>query len=552
MKEITQRALKCSASCSEFGAKLYQPRMAVETRAVSTVVSQNPQEQKLILVKVEENLSWGQKFKQNGRTHSCQELFRQKFRKFSYQETPGPREALGRLQELCHQWLMPELHTKEQILELLVLEQFLSILPEELQIWVQQHSPKSGEEAVTLLEDLEREFDDPGQQGAAVPWKDLTCLGASQELTDIQLQPLKTQLKPWEPCLSPKSDCENTESATKNIPGEKAPGLPQETSFGGVSEQDSNVEWQQGSTTAGKFRVPPSQGDGLSQVIFTHKSLGKRDHHEPQRRLVLSTSSIACQKAPEERPYRCDACGHSFKQHSSLTQHQRIHTGEKPYKCNQCGKAFSLRSYLIIHQRIHSGEKAYECSECGKAFNQSSALIRHRKIHTGEKACRCNECGKAFSQSSYLIIHQRIHTGEKPYQCNECGKTFSQSSKLIRHQRIHTGERPYECNECGKAFRQSSELITHQRIHSGEKPYECSECGKAFSLSSNLIRHQRIHSGEEPYQCTECGKTFKRSSALVQHQRIHSGDEAYICNECGKAFRHRSVLMRHQRVHTVK
>ncbi|KAI5279153.1 hypothetical protein MUG91_G127n3 [Manis pentadactyla] len=261
-EEITQRALKYSASCSELRAKLYQPRMAVETRAVSTVVPQNPQEQKLILVKVEENLSWGQKFKQNGRTHSCQELFRQKFRKFSYQETPGPREALGRLQELCHQWLMPELHTKEQILELLVLEQFLSILPEELQIWVQQHSPKSGEEAVTLLEDLEREFDDPGQQGAAVPWKDLTCLGVSQELTDIQLQPLKTQLKPWEPCLSPKSDCENSESATKNIPGEKAPGLPQETSFGGVSEQDSNVEWQQGSTTAGKFGQYPAAASG--------------------------------------------------------------------------------------------------------------------------------------------------------------------------------------------------------------------------------------------------------------------------------------------------
>ncbi|XP_055994207.1 zinc finger protein 397 [Sorex fumeus] len=531
--------------------------MAVESRAISTLVPRNHQE--LILVKVEESLSWGQKSRKNGSNQSCQELFRQQFRKFCYQETPGPREALGRLQELCYQWLMPEVHSKEQILELLVLEQFLSILPEELQIWVQQHSPQSGEEAVTLLEDLEREFDDPGQQvpaspqGPAVPWKDLTCLGTSPKLTNIQLQPLKTQLKPWKPCLSPQSDSETSESAAKDLPREKSQRIPQEPSFGGVSEHESSLDWQQGSTTGGKL-TQPSQGGSFSQVIFTHNSLGDSVQHSgPQRSLILSANALMYQKVPtDERPYKCDVCGHRFKQHSSLTQHQRIHTGEKPYKCNQCGKAFSLRSYLIIHQRIHSGEKAYECSECGKAFSQSSALIRHRKIHTGEKACKCNECGKAFSQSSYLIIHQRIHTGEKPYECNECGKTFSQSSKLIRHQRIHTGERPYECNECGKAFRQSSELISHQRIHSGEKPYECNECGKAFSLSSNLIRHQRIHSGEEPYQCNECGKTFKRSSALVQHQRIHSGDEAYICSECGKAFRHRSVLLRHQRVHAVK
>ena len=89
-----------------------------------------------------------------------QELCRQLFRQFCYQDSPGPREALSRLRELCHQWLRPETHSKEQILELLVLEQFLTILPAELQAWVREHRPESGEEAVTVLEDLERGADD--------------------------------------------------------------------------------------------------------------------------------------------------------------------------------------------------------------------------------------------------------------------------------------------------------------------------------------------------------------------------------------------------------
>ncbi|XP_072497186.1 zinc finger and SCAN domain-containing protein 23-like [Notamacropus eugenii] len=120
----------------------------------------------LWIVKVEdqEDHVWEQQSCLQENNLPCQEIFRQRFRQFAYHHTPGPREALSRLRELCHQWLRPEMHTKEQILELLVLEQFLTILPEELQTWVQERCPGSGEEAVTVLEDLEKELDDPGQQ----------------------------------------------------------------------------------------------------------------------------------------------------------------------------------------------------------------------------------------------------------------------------------------------------------------------------------------------------------------------------------------------------
>ncbi|KAI4558076.1 hypothetical protein MJT46_012718 [Ovis ammon polii x Ovis aries] len=80
------------------------------------------------------------------------------FRSFRYEEAPGPREALAQLRELCRQWLRPEVRSKEQMLELLVLEQFLGVLPPDTRVWVESHCPESGEEAVALVEDLAQMF----------------------------------------------------------------------------------------------------------------------------------------------------------------------------------------------------------------------------------------------------------------------------------------------------------------------------------------------------------------------------------------------------------
>ncbi|PNI23091.1 ZKSCAN2 isoform 2 [Pan troglodytes] len=145
-----------------------------------------------LIMKVEKDPEWASEPILEGSDSS--ETFRKCFRQFCYEDVTGPHEAFSKLWELCCRWLKPEMRSKEQILELLVIEQFLTILPEKIQAWAQKQCPQSGEEAVALVVHLEKETGRLRQQVSSPVHREKHApLGAAWEVADLQPEQVETQ-----------------------------------------------------------------------------------------------------------------------------------------------------------------------------------------------------------------------------------------------------------------------------------------------------------------------------------------------------------------------
>ncbi|XP_059574853.1 zinc finger protein 879 isoform X2 [Alligator mississippiensis] len=537
--------------------------------------------------------------------------WRQRFRGLRYREGAGPREVCGRLRELAQRWLEPQRRSKEQMLELVVLEQFLAILPRETRSWEWGRGVETCAQAVALAEGVQLGQEEDEKLQVIVSVKVEEDSTDNIQLTEALQEPGGCWLEQSEahPAGRPLEEAGQRETPgpqDRTPRGPKEEPLPDQMSDSPKTEE--TWDWsadEQSSDWCPGWSLSPGAGtlsradEQPSEEVPATLELQRTSPGRMGERASLTPEPGQLEQREGMPPKQGGSLEllDAFEDvvlHFTRKEWELLEDEDKVLYRDQMLRNYQALVFLGYRGptpdlicRIQRGDVALwvcededrgEISRSEDLLPGGARLLSRAEEQTPEEGPADLEPPQASpgclgALDSLRPEKEPWHDSQgRPHKHKE-NVAMDQVPSPVGHE-SGEGTQARKSPGCREEFVELRDLKNHkaefhwrERLHpnnaSGDGPrgeqelitkpkgraHPCPECRKSFSCPSLLALHKIKHAGEETYICSKCGKSFPCLSTLDAHCKIHSGELPHHFTKTGKNFVCPSDLIKDQHMH---